>query len=120
MRADSGFYGVWEAAIAAVADWVVWVPSALTLSVLWGMCLSGALRCLFIHVTTKVTVAIFSHVTQTTQWTHPASNVEHKTKQQRKASPSSAPRYTAAPTDSNSAAKSTGTEQGKTAAASDR
>ncbi len=51
-RADSGLYRVRGAAVVAVCNclvWVVRVCSALTPSVLLGMCL-GALRCLFILV----------------------------------------------------------------------
>ena len=55
VRADSSFYRVWEAPVAAVANCVVRAHSALTPSVLWGMCFGylGALRCVLILVTNK-------------------------------------------------------------------
>ncbi len=47
VRADSSFYRVWEAVVAAVVNCIVRACSALTLSMCWGMPLGiyiGAFR----------------------------------------------------------------------------
>ena len=52
-RADSGIYGVRGAAVAAIHNCIAKVCNALTLSVLFGLCLGylGAFRCVLILVT---------------------------------------------------------------------
>ncbi len=62
-RANSSFYRVWEAAVAAMSNCIVRACSALTLSVLLGVCFgySGAFRCVFILITQDTEVDLHTN-----------------------------------------------------------